>query len=566
MQLPTLDLVIVIAYVALTVAAGLYFARRATRSVEDYFVAGRTLPWWLAGTSMIASSFSIDTPLGITGWVASRGIKGVWFAWSFIIGGAGTFGTFIFAPLLRRTQIITTAELVELRYSGRSAAILRGFKGVYFGILTMAISMGWVIRSVLVLSQEALGWDAMPTLIAIMAITLVYTAASGLLGVAATDVMQFFVGGAGIIILAVYSVSSVGGLAGLNEALVQRYGAVEAAERLQFIPRPDSGFFHTFVVFLTLKWWGNPPSSLNQRLMATKDERHATFSTLLFATVHFAINYWPMILVALVSLVTYPELPEKHAEYGYAKLMMQVLPTGLLGLVFAAQVAAFMSTIDTQVNTGASYMVNDLYRRFIHPEGTRKHFVRASQVASLIMFATAIGLSFFMTSVQEAWKYQANLIAGFGCVVVARWFWWRINAWSEMAALVGSAVGTVLANHVLDIPTFGGKFIFTTIVSISAFVVVAGFTRPDPLESLAAFCRKVKPYPWGWAPVREAYRDIDWSPNLPRNLGLWVSGTVAVFCVCFGLGHLLLGVTLIGLVLLGLAALFFAGLVRYWRP
>jgi SSS family transporter len=566
MQLPTLDLVIVLGYVGLTVLAGLYFARRATKSVEDYFVGGRSLPWWLAGTSMIASSFSIDTPLGITGWVASKGIKGVWFAWSFIIGGAGTFGTFIFAPLLRRSRIITTAELVELRYSGRSAAILRGFKGLYFGVLALSISMGWVIRSVLVLSQEALGWDALPTLAAIIAITFVYTAASGLWGVAATDFMQFFVGGAGIVILAVYAVQSVGGLSGLDAALVQRYGAAEAAERLQFIPRADSSFFHTFLVFITLKWWGNPPSSMNQRIMSTKDERHATFSTLLFATVHFAINYWPMILVALVSLVAYPELPAKNAEFGYAKLMMNVLPTGVLGLVLAAQVAAFMSTIDSQVNTGASYMVNDIYRRFIHPEGSKKHYVRASQVCSLIMLAVAICLSFAMSSVHEAWKYQAHLIAGFGFVVVVRWFWWRINAWAEMSALVGSAVGTVLANHVLDIPTFGWKFVFTAAISILSFVIVAAITRPDPLSSLAEFCRKVRPYPWGWAPVREAYPDIEWSANLPRNVLLWIAGTFAVFCVCFGLGNVLLASTVGGIVLLGIAAVFFLGLVRYWRP
>jgi SSS family transporter len=566
MQLSTLDLTIVVGYIALTVMAGLYFAKRATRSVEDYFVGGRSLPWWLAGTSMIASSFSIDTPLGITGWVASKGIKGVWFAWSFIIGGAGTFGTFLFAPLLRRSQIITTAELIELRYSGRPAAVLRGFKGVYFGVLTMSISMGWVIRSVLVLSQEALGWDALATLLVIMAITMVYTAASGLWGVAATDFMQFFVGGAGIIILAYFAVDSVGGLGELHAALVQRYGAADAADRLHFIPRPDSGFFHTFLVFITLKWWGNPPSAMNQRIMSTKNERHATFSTLLFATVHFAVNYWPMILVALVSLVTYPDLPAKHAEYGYAKLMMAVLPNGLLGLVLAAQVAAFMSTIDSQVNTGASYMVNDIYRRFIHPHGDKKHFVRASQVSSLIMLAVAIGLSFVMSSVHEAWKYQANLIAGFGMVVVVRWFWWRINAWAEMTALIGSAVGTVLANHVLHIPTFGWKFIFTAVVSVGGFVVVAALTKPDPLESLAEFCRKVKPYPWGWRPVREAYPEIEWSPNLPRNVALWIAGTVAVFCVCFGLGHLLIGVPALGLALLAGAALFFVGLVRYWRP
>jgi len=234
--------------------------------------------------------------------------------------------------------------------------------------------------------------------------------------------------------------------------------------------------------------------------------------------------------------------------------------------VLAAQVAAFMSTIDSQVNTGASYMVNDIYRRFIHPEGDRKHFVRASQVSSLIMFGLALALSFAMTSVHEAWKYQANLIAGFGFVVVARWFWWRLNAWSEMAALIGSALGTILTNHILDIPSFGWKFIITALISIAAFIVVGASTRPDPLSSLAEFCRTVKPYPWGWGPVREAYPDIEWSPNLSRNVLLWIVGTAAVFGICFGLGHLLLGTRVEGLILLGCSALIFVGLVRYWRP
>jgi solute:Na+ symporter, SSS family len=578
MQLPTLDLAIIIGYIAATVLMGLYFAKRATGSVEDFFVGGRKLPWWLAGTSMIASSFSIDTPLGITGWVAARGIKGVWFAWSYIIGGAGTFGTFIFAALLRRSNIITTAELVELRYAGKSAAFLRGFKGVYFGILAIAISMGWVIRSVRVLTEEALGWDILPTLVAIMVVTLIYTAASGLWGVAATDFVQFFVGTAGSLLLAYFAVKSVGGVAGLQEGLVQRYGEAEAASRLQFIPRPGSGFFQTFLVFLTLKWWGNPPSSINQRIMSTKDERHATFATLAFATVHFAINYWPMILVALVTLVAYPDLPTAKAEYGYAKLIVDVLPTGVLGIVLASSTAAFMSTIDTQVNVGASYMVNDIYRRFIHPKGEKRHFVWASRVSTVIMLALAIGLSFAIVSVKAGWDYLAYLIAGYGFVVVARWFWWRINAWSEIASLVGSGVGTILAKHVfdgmtldfglfsLDLSTFGGRFIFIAAISIVGWVVVALATRPDPLESLAEFCRAVRPYPVGWGPVREAYPDIEWSPNLLRNMALWFVAIGAVFSVCFGIGHTLLGTTQIGFSLLALALVLFFVIVRFWKP
>jgi Na+/proline symporter len=416
-----------------------------------------------------------------------------------------------------------------------------------------------------VLSQEALGWDAMPTLMVIMAITLVYTAASGLWGVAATDFAQFFVGSAGSLILAIYALSSVGGIDGLLAGMTTRFGA-EAAQRLQFVPSPGSDFFHIFIVFITLKWWGNPPGALNQRIMSTKDERHATFATLAFATVHFAINYWPMILTALVSLVAFPDLPVDKAEYGYAKLLVSVLPTGMLGLVMASAVAAFMSTIDTQVNMGASYMVNDIYRRFIHREGSKKHFVRVSQVCTVIMLALAIGISFVITSVKAGWYYLAMLTAGYGFVVVARWFWWRINAWAEMAALLGSGIGSLLANHVLPLSTFGTKFIFTASLSIAAWIVVALITPPDPLENLAKFCRAVKPYPAFWGPVQERFDDIEWSPHLSRNIGLWLLGTTAVFSVCFGLGGLLLHGVTSGAGTLCLAVVLMVILVRYWRP
>ena len=566
MNLAPLDIWIIVGYVLATVAMGLYVSRRATKSVDDYFVGGRSLSWWLAGTSMIASAFAIDTPLGITGWVAARGIKGVWFAWTYAIGGAGAFGAFVFASLLRRSRIITAAELVELRYSGQEAALLRGFKAIYFGIVGTCISMGWVINSVLVVSKNALNWDPLPTLVVIIALTMIYTTASGLWGVAVTDFVQFFVGTFGMLALAYYSISSVGGLDGLVVGLEGRYGAAEAATRLQFVPRPGDAFFNTFLVFITVKWWGNPPSAITQRIMSTKNELHATFSTMLFALVHFALNYWPMILVALVSLVKYPDLPVKSAQEGYARLMIDVLPTGVLGIALAAAVAAFMSTIDSQVNVGASYMVNDIYRRFIRREASKEHYVRASQVSTVIMLALACTVAYFMSSVTDAWKYHALLVAGYGFVTVARWFWWRINAWAEVASLLGSCVGALLSSHVIPFETYGEKFFFTASLSIGAWVVVAMFTKPSSMDRLAKFCRAVRPYPALWGPVRERYPDIEWSPHLPRSLALWVIGLIGLYCICFGTGHLLLGSSMVTVGLWAVAGCALVFVLRVWRP
>ena len=566
MNLAPLDIWIIVGYVLATVAMGLYVSRRATKSVDDYFVGGRSLSWWLAGTSMIASAFAIDTPLGITGWVAARGIKGVWFAWTYAIGGAGAFGAFVFASLLRRSRIITAAELVELRYSGQEAALLRGFKAIYFGIVGTCISMGWVINSVLVVSKNALNWDPLPTLVVIIALTMIYTTASGLWGVAVTDFVQFFVGSFGMLALAYYSLKWVGGLDGLLVGLDGRYGAQEAAARLQFVPRPGDAFFNTFLVFITVKWWGNPPGAITQRIMSTKNELHATFSTMLFALVHFALNYWPMILVALVSLVKYPDLPVKSAQEGYARLMIDVLPTGVLGIALAAAVAAFMSTIDSQVNVGASYMVNDIYRRFIRREASKEHYVRASQVSTVIMLALACTVAYFMSSVTDAWKYHALLVAGYGFVTVARWFWWRINAWAEVASLLGSCVGALLSSHVIPFETYGEKFFFTASLSIGAWVVVAMFTKPSSMDRLAKFCRAVRPYPALWGPVRERYPDIEWSPHLPRSLALWVIGLIGLYCICFGTGHLLLGSSMVTVGLWAVAGCALVFVLRVWRP
>jgi len=573
-NLPTLDWIIILAYLAASLIIGFYFSKRALRSVDDYFVSGRVLPWWLAGMSMIASAFAIDTPLGITGLVAKDGIPGVWYAWSFVLGGAGALGAFIFAALLRRSEIITTAELIELRYDGPSAAFLRGFKGVYFGIFANAVTLGWIIKAVWTISGVvAPTIDRHLLLGVILSVTLTYTAASGLWGIAATDLIQFVIGSAGSITLAVLAWNHIGGMGNIIDGFVSRYGAGSAAERLSFFPTVGTPFFVTFLVFITLKWWGNPPPAITQRIISAKNEKHASFSTMFFAVVAFGFNYWPMILVAMVSLIVYPDL--EVPEAGYAMLILKLLPSGLLGLVLASLVAAFMSTVDTHINFGAAYMVNDLYRRFIMKKATEKHYVRASQISTVLMLLLAVVIAYNLDSVSDAWYYISMLTAGYGIVIVVRWFWWRVNAWAEIAALASSGVGSTLLspkfgkavgywNH---IPHLEWQYRFLIVVAFCtvAWVVVCFLTKPTAEEHLKKFCAKVKPFPTLWGPIYKKNPDLDWNPHFTRSCLNWVLGAATVYCFCFGTGHLLFLNFTYGFLLLALAAILAIIIVIIWK-
>lgn len=543
MHLATLDWVIILSFLGLSLLLGLYFSKKAARSIDDYFISGRSLPWWLAGVSMVATAFAIDTPLGVTGLVAGRGIQGMWFAWASIMGGAGVFGAFVFAQLLRRSRIVTLAELIELRYSGRPASALRIFKAVYMGILANAITLGWVIKAVYTVCQAILpAWDPNVVLGAILAFTLVYTALAGMWGIAATDVIQYCISTVGSVMLAVFAMKHVGGIDGITSGFVARYGAQEGMERLSFLPTWGTDFFVTFVVFMTLKWWVDTPGAITQRILASKNERHASGATFFFATVHFALNYWPMILVALVSLVVYPEL--KSPELGYPMLIVKLLPTGFLGLMLAAMMAAFMSTIDTHINMGASYIVKDLYQRFLHPGATEHHYIWASRVATVLMLAFAVFIALNLESVKDGWYFLTLLLSGYGFVVVVRWFWWRVNAWSEISALLGSLTASMIMQFVVSprvkiFQAFGPRFTVVFVFCTIVWVTVTLLTKPCDEERLVDFCRKVKPFPWGWGPIVRKYPDLPWSPNLGLSVFHFVCGAVMIFGLCFGVGHFL---------------------------
>ena len=546
MHLSIVDWVIIISYLALSVTIGLFFAKKASKSVDEYFVAGRRLPWYVGSVTMIASAFSIDTPLGITGLVAANGIQGVWYAWSFVIGGAGALGAFVFAALLRRSEVMTTAELVELRYDGNSAATLRLFKGIYFGIIANAITLGWIIKAVWTVTDIVLGWDPNITLAVILIFTLIYTAMAGMWGIAAADFLQFFIGIFGIVVLAYFSLDYIGGMDEVVKGFGIRYGA-EAAERLNFFPSFSSPFFETFIVFITLKWWGNPPPAIHQRIVASKNERHASMSVLIFSVVQFSINYWPMIIIAMVSLVVFPDL--KSPEQGYPMLIVKLLPSGFMGLMLAAMMAAFMSTVNTHINYGASYMVNDIYRRFIKKDATQRHYVIVSRICTVLMLLIALVVAYNLNSVSSAWYFMAMLTAGYGFLIVARWFWWRINAWSEISAMISSGIGSIFMSDKcskwlgyhdsIKGLSFGWKFIIIVSFCTSVWIIVTIFTKPCQEAHLVIFCKKVKPFKTFWGPIGEKYPEIDWTQGFNRYLIHWLSGVVAIFLICFGIGNII---------------------------
>ncbi|MCG8472428.1 MAG: Na+:solute symporter [Desulfobacterales bacterium] len=570
-----LDWMIVAGYLLLSVTLGVWFSRRALRSVDDYFVSGRSFPWWLAGVSMVATAFAIDTPLGIVGLVAGDGIPGVWFAWSFVLGGAGTLGAFLFSAMLRRSRIITTAELIELRYSGPQAAALRGFKGIYFGVFANAITLGWIIKAVWTLSEVVVpGMDRDLLMATLLLFTLVYTAMSGLWGIAATDFIQFVIGSIGSFLLAYYAWEHIGGIGEVVEGFKLKYGAEDAVMRLSFLPKYGTSFFVTFVVFITFRWWGNPPPAITQRIIASKGEKEASMATLFFAFLAFGFNYWPMIFAAMVSLVAFPDA--SSPEVGYAMLLTRLLPTGFLGLMMASLMAAFMSTVDTHINYGASYMVNDIYRRFVVRNASEKHYVRASQVCTVIMLLVAVFVAYNLDSVASAWYYMSMITAGYGVVVVVRWFWWRVNAWAEIAALATSGLTSTLLSPKFAkalgywdaIPHIRWQYRFLIVVGVCtvSWVTVCLFTKPDDEAHLVAFCKKVKPYPTFWGPIRKRYPEIEWRENFGLAVALWLVGALGVYAFCFGMGSLMFLKWVQASFLFLIAGTIAFGIRRLWNP
>ena len=559
MRLGAVDWAVILIYLLLNIAVGFYFRRKAGTGTGEFFVSGRDVAWWLAGTSMVATTFSVDTPLAVTGLVANNGIAGNWLWWNYVFSGMMT--VFLFARLWRRSEVITDVELVELRYSGRPAAFLRGFRAIYFGVFMNSIIMGWINLAMAKVILTTLGIEKKEAIflcLPIMFIAMLYSSLSGLRGVLWASLFQFVLMMGMTILLGVFSVSAVGGLGALREKLatLDRVRVAEGGSGsiLSFFPSFDSPWlpFMAFFVFIAVNWWatwypGAEPGGggyVAQRIFCAKDEKNSLWATMWFNVAHYALRPWPWILTALASVILYPELTDK--EVGFIRMMTDHMPPALRGLMLASFLAAYMSTIATHLNWGASYFVNDLYRRFLSTQRSERHYVAISRLATLGLMMIAGGVSFYLESVADAWQLLINIGAGTGAVYLLRWYWWRINAWSEIAAMSTAAFVAILLQvkfglNPSDNRDFAHLILITVSVTTVVWIAVTFLTSPVPKEKLLEFYRRTRPTAAGWQPIAAMAPEIPPDREGWYNLKYWLLGCAMVYLSMFAIGKFLLG-------------------------
>lgn len=531
-----LDWLVVAAYLAGTLWLGVYLARRGSTSLTAFFVGGRAVPWWLAGASMAATTFNVDTPLYIAGLVARRGIAGNWEWWCFVFAHVAM--AMVLSRLWRRAEVMTDVELIELRYTGRAAALLRATRAFAFGIPLNCIAIGYgmlAMRKVL----DALGVTALPWLpgdpqlwavVLIVILTLVYAAASGLWGVVTTDFLQLVLALGGALLVMGFALGEVGGLGALRERVAD-FGRADA---LRIVPRPGDALpMGTFAAYLLIQWWSyrlaDGGGMFVQRLSAVRDEREAEKAALFFNLINYVVRTWPWVIVALAALVVLPPLADP--EQAYPLMMQRYLPTGVLGLVFASLLAAFMSTVSTQVNWGASYAVRDLYQRFISPRAGEANLILVARLATVLITLIAAAASFLMDDVGKVFRFMVLFGNGTGTVLLLRWFWWRVNAWAEWGALVAGMTIAILLTVVppLAAVSFGLKIAVTAFGTMAIWVPVMFLTPPEPEALLDSFYRKARPGGPGWGPVR-ARTGLEPASALADDL----AGALAVVAMVMG--------------------------------
>jgi Na+/proline symporter len=557
-----IDWLIVLFYLVATMGVGLYLSRKGSKNLAEFFVSGRSLPWWLAGTSMAATTFSIDTPLYITGVVGNRGIAGNWEWWTF--GISHIIMVYIFARMWRRSEVITDAELTEIRYGGNMAAVLRGVKAFIFAIPMNCIGIGYAMLAMVKVVDalgiwQNLGIDAeantlkLLSVIGVSIFVLIYAGLAGLWGVVATDFFQFFLALFGAILVAFFAVDEVGGI----HELVRQVPLASDKDILSLLPLTFGGegnpFIQfsqtagitasTFLAYIAIQWWSwrrsDGGGEFVQRFAAAKNETEAEKAAWLFNIMHYVIRTWPWILVALAALVLYPDLQDK--ELGYPRLMLDFLPPALLGLVVASLIAAFMSTVSTSINWGASFITNDLYLRFIKPSATQTELVLIGRLSSVLVTAIGAIAAFVASDVATVFRLVIAIGTGSGLILVLRWFWWRVNAAAELTAIIGSfVIGSVTSLvPALTIPDFGLRLMFIT-ASVTILWVIALFaTKPETEATLNEFYRRVRPGGPGWTKQR-ASTGLEPAQNLSLDLQRVAAGILLLFGFLLTTGGFLL--------------------------
>jgi SSS family solute:Na+ symporter len=576
MTLSTLDWVIVFSYFTLSLFVGVWASKQAGRDTKSFFLAGRNMPWWLLGVSMVATTFSTDTPNLVTDLVRQNGVSGNWGWWAFLLTGMLT--VFVYAKLWHRSGVLTDIEFYELRYSGKAAAFLRGFRALYLGLVFNVLVMGAVSLAAVKFGEIVLGWPGWLTLTIACSITLTYSTLGGLKAVIITDFVQFILAMVGSIWAMIYilSLDEVGGISNL----LAHNNVIDKLALIPDLSNPDV-WVPVLLVPLAVQWWasyypGSEPGGggyIAQRMFSAKDEENAVSATLFFNIAHYALRPWPWILIALSSLVIYPELSDLQNAFPNLptdKLghdvaypaMLTLLPNGLLGLVAASLIAAFMSTMSTQLNLGASYLVNDFYHRFISPNANEKQLVSMGRLFTIISIILGSGLGLLLTSAGQAFNLLLMIGAGTGMIYILRWFWWRINAYTEIVAMISSLIIAFYFNFFNHNYESWEKIVFGSLLTTIVWISATYFTPPDSNETLQNFVKKVNPGGPGWAKFSTSEANEPWP--VPNGILCMILCCISIYSILLGVGQLIYGNN-IGFGLLGLSLAAALGLMRLWK-
>ena len=575
MTLSTLDWLIVGLYFILSLAIGIWSSKKAGKDTKSFFLAGGNMPWWLLGISMVATTFSTDTPNLVTDLVRQNGVSGNWSWWAFLLTGMLT--VFVYAKLWHRSGVLTDIEFYELRYSGKAAAFLRGFRALYLGLVFNVLVMGTVSLAAVKFGEIVLGWPGWVTLSIACSITLAYSTLGGLKAVIMTDFIQFILAMVGSI-WAMFYILGLPQVGGLSQ-LISHSNVVDKLSILPNLSDPNVWIPVMFVP-LAVQWWasyypGAEPGGggyIAQRMFSAKDEENAVAATFLFNIAHYALRPWPWILIALSSLVIFPELSDIQEAFPNLpadKLghdvaypaMLSLLPSGLLGLVAASLIAAFMSTMSTQLNLGASYLVNDFYHRFIKPNASDKDLVRVGRIFTVLSIFLGAGLGLLLTSAGQAFTLLLMIGAGTGLIYILRWFWWRINAYTEIVAMISSLVIAAYFNFGNSALEEWEKIVFGAILTTLVWIVATFVTPPDDEKTLQNFVKKINPGGPGWSRYTASSTDT-WI--LPKGILLMILGCIVVYSILIGVGQLIYG-SAMGYLLLGISIISAFGLKKLWK-
>lgn len=592
MILTPFDWSIILAFFAFSLLIGLYAAKTAGKNTAEFFLSGRSMPWWLLGVSMVATTFSCDTPNLVTDIVRQNGVSGNWAWWAFLLTGMLT--VFVYARLWQRSQVLTDLEFYEIRYSGKMAAFLRGFRALYLGVLFNILVMATVSLAMIKIGAVMLQWSDVQTLLVVSSVTVLYSMLGGLRGVMLTDFFQFIIsmigaiGGAMILI----NMPAIGGLEGLLQH-------PEVAPRLHLLPdfNNTEALVTLLILPLAVQWWsvwypGAEPGGggyVAQRMLSAKSEADSVGGTLLFNVAHYALRPWPWIIVALASLVIFPDLASMRAafpnvdpaiikhDFAYPA-MLSYLPAGFLGLVVASLIAAFMSTISTHLNWGSSYIVNDFYKRFINPEASEARQVLVGRISTLLLMVVACIFALLLSNALQAFNILLQIGAGTGLIFILRWFWWRINAYSEITAMVVSFLVALYFNFVhphtgLPALSNAAQLVSGVLITTAAWLLVTFLTRPVDTATLVSFYRLVRPGGPGWQKLAalaaqegdlgSAHIRSDW--NVPSGILAMIAGCLAVYGMLFAVGYWLYGNTGPASIMTVIALGAGAWLVRFFR-